>query len=105
MDRIPHTDDTNVRKILGDPVSIREWELCGLPSDALSIENAIILSKARRWPLMIDPQGQANKWIKKMEADKGLEVMKLSNKVLFLSCCGDSCACLLKGLVDKKRNS
>lgn len=77
---IPHTDDTNVRKILGDPVSIREWELCGLPSDALSIENAIILSKARRWPLMIDPQGQANKWIKKMEADKGLEVMKLSNK-------------------------
>mmetsp|Transcript_28814 Transcript_28814/g.26051 ORF Transcript_28814/g.26051 Transcript_28814/m.26051 type:complete len:505 (+) Transcript_28814:730-2244(+) len=37
------------------------------------------MSKARRWPLCIDPQGQANKWIKNMEKSKGLFVIKLSD--------------------------
>lgn len=29
---------------------------------------------------MIDPQGQANRWIKNMEKDSGLDVIKLSEK-------------------------
>lgn len=41
---------------LADPVKVRAWAVAGLPSDAVSVENAIIVSKARRWPLMIDPQ-------------------------------------------------
>jgi hypothetical protein len=32
----------------------------------------------RRWPLCIDPQGLANKWIKAMEKDAGLLVIKLT---------------------------
>ena len=40
----------------------------------------IIVSKARRWPLMIDPQGQANKWVKRMEKERGLDVVKLSDR-------------------------
>jgi dynein heavy chain len=32
----------------------------------VSIENAILAAKTSRWPLMIDPESQANKWIKKM---------------------------------------
>ena len=39
-----------------DPQKAREWGLAGLPSDDTSLENGIIVSKARRWPLMIDPQ-------------------------------------------------
>lgn len=34
---------------------IREWNINGLPNDDLSIENGIVMFKARRWPLMIDP--------------------------------------------------
>lgn len=34
---------------------------------------------ARRWPLMIDPQSQANKWIKAMEAGAELRVIKLTD--------------------------
>lgn len=34
---------------------------------------------ARRWPLMIDPQSQANKWIKAMEAGADLRVIKLTD--------------------------
>lgn len=41
--------------ILGEPVKIRAWNIFGLPSDNFSVENAIIIKKARRWPLAIDP--------------------------------------------------
>ena len=44
-----------------------------------SVDNAIIVMSANRWPLMIDPQGQANKWIKNMEKANKLEVIKLSH--------------------------
>jgi dynein heavy chain len=52
--------------VLGDPIKIRNWNMKGLPLDGFSIENAIILFNSRRWPLMIDPQSQANKWLKKL---------------------------------------
>jgi dynein heavy chain len=61
---------------LGEPVQIRQWALYKLPNDAFSIENAIMMVSSERWPLMIDPQEQANKWIKNMEADNGLKVVK-----------------------------
>ena len=64
---------------LGDPVKIRSWNIAGLPSDTFSIENGIILSNARRWPLMIDPQGQANKWIKNMEKPNSIAIIKLTD--------------------------
>ena len=37
------------------------------------------MGNSRRWPLMIDPQGQANKWIKNMEKENKLAVLKLSD--------------------------
>lgn len=51
----------------------------GLPADPLSIENGILMTKSSRWPLMIDPQSQANKWIKEMRKDFGLVVTKLTD--------------------------
>ena len=68
----------SLEKVLGNPVQIRDWNLAGLPRDALSTDNAIIMSRSSRWPLMIDPQGQANKWIRNMEAHRSVEVIKLS---------------------------
>lgn len=50
---------------LYDPVTVRDWVLEGLPNDPISIENAIIAKKGIRYPLMIDPQIQANKFLKK----------------------------------------
>lgn len=41
-------------------MEIRSWSLCGLPSDNFSVENGIIVTNARRYPLMIDPQGEHN---------------------------------------------
>jgi dynein heavy chain len=64
---------------LGDPILIRNWSLFGLPNDAFSVENAIINDKTRRWPLFIDPQGQANKWIRNMGKELSLKIMKFSD--------------------------
>ena len=66
---------------MGEPVKIQYWVVCGLPNDDLSVENAIIIDKCRRWPLMIDPQRQANKYIKNMGkgVETGIDVCKLSD--------------------------
>nr|KAJ3422321.1 Dynein heavy chain 7, axonemal [Polyrhizophydium stewartii] len=77
--KIPCTDAFSLIKVLGDPILIRAWNIAGLPSDAFSIDNGIIVQNARRWPLMIDPQGQANKWVKNMEKDRNLVIIKLTD--------------------------
>lgn len=75
---IPISDDFTIERILADPIQLREWGIQGLPADSLSIENGIYVTNAKRWPLMIDPQSQANKWIKNMEKDNNLKIIKLS---------------------------
>ncbi|XP_019118943.2 dynein heavy chain 7, axonemal [Larimichthys crocea] len=76
---IPCSLSMSLMNSLGDPVKIRMWTIAGLPSDSFSIDNGIIISNARRWPLMIDPQGQANKWVKNMEKANTLHIIKLSD--------------------------
>ncbi|XP_024857379.1 dynein axonemal heavy chain 7 isoform X2 [Bos taurus] len=76
---IPCSEDYSLMNILGEAVTIRAWNIAGLPSDSFSIDNGIIIMNARRWPLMIDPQGQANKWIKNMEKTNSLHLIKLSD--------------------------
>ncbi|KZC07229.1 Dynein heavy chain 3, axonemal [Dufourea novaeangliae] len=65
--------------VLGKQVEIRAWTIFGLPADNYSVENGIIVKNADRWPLMIDPQNQANKWVKNMEKENKLMVIKLSD--------------------------
>ncbi|XP_060913896.1 dynein axonemal heavy chain 12 [Labrus mixtus] len=77
--KIPSSDDFSLSKTLGDPIKIRAWKIAGLPSDSFSIDNGVIVSNSRRWPLMIDPQGQANKWVKNSEKDNNLSVIKLTD--------------------------
>ncbi|XP_039627270.1 dynein heavy chain 12, axonemal [Polypterus senegalus] len=77
--QIPSSDDFSLSKTLGDPIMIRAWNIAGLPTDNFSIDNGVIVSNSRRWPLMIDPQGQANKWVKNSEKEKNLSVIKLTD--------------------------
>uniref|UniRef100_A0A6I8PQA7 Dynein axonemal heavy chain 1 n=1 Tax=Ornithorhynchus anatinus TaxID=9258 RepID=A0A6I8PQA7_ORNAN len=53
--------------------------IAGLPKDTLSVENGVIAQYSQRWTHFIDPQGQANKWIKNMEKENGLDVIKLND--------------------------
>ncbi|AWP03287.1 putative dynein heavy chain 1 axonemal [Scophthalmus maximus] len=77
---VPHTEAPNLISTLGDPVKIRSWQISGLPKDNLSVENGVIVQYSLRWALFIDPQGQANTWIKNKERENGLEVLKLSDQ-------------------------
>ncbi|KAI9349443.1 dynein heavy chain and region D6 of dynein motor-domain-containing protein [Zopfochytrium polystomum] len=78
--KIPHSEVITLWDSLGDPVKLREWELSGLPRDGLSRDNGIIVQNSRRWPLLIDPQGQANKWIRNLEKDFQLDIVKLTDR-------------------------
>lgn len=52
----------------------------GLSNDILSIDNGVIATKCERWPLFIDPQGEAHKWIKKHEEKNDLKITNFSEK-------------------------
>lgn len=64
---IPRTDEMQLTEFLVDPATLGQWSLQGLPSDDLSIQNGIMVTRSSRYPLMIDPQGQALSWIKNRE--------------------------------------
>ncbi|XP_041660196.1 dynein heavy chain 8, axonemal-like [Cheilinus undulatus] len=78
--QIPFSGDLNLISALVDPPTISEWNLQGLPGDDLSVQNGIIVTKATRYPLLIDPQTQGKAWIKKKEKSNSLQVTSLNHK-------------------------
>ena len=64
---IPLTEDLEMTSFLVNQATVGEWNLQGLPSDDLSVQNGIMVTRSTRYPLMIDPQSQAINWIKKKE--------------------------------------
>jgi len=78
--KIPISDGANLKGTFNDPVCIRGWQIDGLPTDDVSANNAIMVTKGKRWPLMIDPQEQAKKWIKKLEHKNKIVTSRLTDK-------------------------
>eukprot|EP00049_Salpingoeca_infusionum_P001275 m.46981 g.46981 ORF g.46981 m.46981 type:complete len:4526 (+) comp10948_c0_seq2:170-13747(+) len=76
---IPVTEGLDPLSILTDSSTIARWNNDDLPADRVSTENATILVSAKRWPLIIDPQEQGIKWIKKKEGE-ALCVVRLGQK-------------------------
>ncbi|XP_063619962.1 dynein axonemal heavy chain 12-like [Cydia splendana] len=76
---MPHSDVFVLKNVLGSSIKIQNWCIAGLPRDAFSIDNGIILDNSLRWSLLVDPQGQANKWIKNMEKSNDLQVLKFTD--------------------------
>lgn len=77
--KIPCSSNYNLANVLGVPIKIQNWTINGLPMDSFSIDNAIIMDESERWSLLIDPQGQAHKWIKTMETLNEIIIVKITN--------------------------
>lgn len=71
--------DYSLEKCLGDCNEIQMWNVNGLPKDSFSTDNALMINNSNRWPLIIDPQGQANKWVKASMGD-ALKVLDTKKK-------------------------
>ena len=65
--RIPLSANLDLTDFLADIGMIGDWTLSGLPTDPLSIQNGILVTRSSRYPLLIDPQGQALNWITNFE--------------------------------------
>ncbi|KAI4504021.1 hypothetical protein M0802_000492 [Mischocyttarus mexicanus] len=78
--KIPCSMTINIVDVLTDTATIGEWNLQGLPTDELSIQNGIIVTKATRYALLIDPQLQGKAWIKNREKNFDLQITLLSHK-------------------------
>ncbi len=74
---IPCNPEFSFATFLAKPTAVREWNIQGLPSDSFSTENGVVVTRCNRWPLMVDPQGQAIKWIKNMEIKNSLKIIDL----------------------------
>ena len=56
-----------------------EWQKCSLPSDNICTENATILQRFNRYPLIIDPAGQATEFIKLYYSSKKLNTTSFTD--------------------------
>ncbi|OCT79469.1 dynein heavy chain 14, axonemal [Xenopus laevis] len=68
--KIPLSGDYSIIRAMASENEVRQWQNEGLPLDPYSTENAILVKNSHRWPLFIDPHGQACKWICQMEGTK-----------------------------------
>jgi dynein heavy chain len=78
--KIPHTENLDIIDLLVDNTTIGQWNIEGLPTDELSTQNGILVTKGTRFPLLIDPQTQGKVWIKSREEKNKLLVTNLTHK-------------------------
>lgn len=96
---VPVSENVGLFSVLGDAFELRHWNAEGLPRDQISTDNGIMVTHSRRWPLMIDPQEQANRWIRTMEAENGIRVVKPTDSTMLRvleSCIRVGCPMLLE---------
>ena len=76
MANVQYRPDMARSEFLSDPDQRVGWQANNLPTDDLCTENAIMLSRFNRYPLIIDPSGQATEFI--MNEFKDRKITKTS---------------------------
>jgi dynein heavy chain 1 len=71
---IAYKEDLSLVEYLSTPSQRISWSANSLPNDDLCVENAIILSRFNRYPLVIDPSGQAIEYLKRQNASENKRI-------------------------------
>ena len=65
----------NLRKFLSTESEQLIWKGEGLPSDDLSMENALVILQGEQYPFLVDPSQRATEWLKVHLKESRLEVI------------------------------
>jgi dynein heavy chain 1 len=65
--------DTLIIFLYSNPDERLVWQTNSLPVDDLCVENAIMLHRFNRYPLVIDPSGQASEFLMNQYKDKKIK--------------------------------
>ncbi|EGR30170.1 hypothetical protein IMG5_139330 [Ichthyophthirius multifiliis] len=82
-EQIQTSENYSLDQVFGEPVEIRNWNAKGLPSDSVSVNNGILVHTCRSFPLLIDPQLQASRWIKNLQQQNNMFCLKMNDEKLF----------------------
>ena len=77
---IPVTENMKISQFLVEDAEVGEWNIQGLPTDELSVQNGIMVTRATRYPVLVDPQGQGKTWLMNREAANNLKVTSLGDR-------------------------
>jgi dynein heavy chain len=77
--KIPFTEGIDPLDVLATASDQAIWKTEGLPADRVSLENAAVVVSCNRYPLLIDPQLQGQKWIKGKESTE-MVILQLSQR-------------------------
>lgn len=76
---ISYRPDLEMVGYLSTPSQLLAWKSCGLPPDELAVENGILLERFRRFPLVVDPSGQAMTFFTRKFADRKLTLTSFAD--------------------------
>ena len=83
--KILFSEKFSFEEAVGDAMEMRRWTMKGLPNDTISREKGLTVYRTTKVPLIVDPQSQANKWIKSVEKDRNLTVTRLDKEDFLFS--------------------
>jgi dynein heavy chain len=76
--KILYTEKFDLLEFISNHKELEDWKSQGLPNDSVSRENAAIIKYSLVFPLIIDPQDQASKWIKKRTSHEHRELINVT---------------------------
>lgn len=77
---IEFREDLGIVESLSTAAQRLAWAADGLPTDRLSVENGVILDRTTRFPLVIDPSGQAVNYLMNRHKDNKIQTTSFHDK-------------------------
>ncbi|KAH9487912.1 hypothetical protein Btru_067436 [Bulinus truncatus] len=78
---LPTRPNLTLQEILSDFDELSEWRMLNLPTDLHSVQNALMMrvcchNRKHCWPLLIDPDNQAEMWVKALHKSHNIFTQK-----------------------------